>query len=154
MSRAAALLPLALAVLALAACEATPPPAAPVTPGAAPPAAVRPGPTTSDRPDPHRVPATPQPAATSPLLALPPAPQPSAEGVVPVLYYHRVQAAPPGFASWTAAARQRFLAYDTLPSALTAQLDWLREHGYTTVLPRDLAAHWDRGAPLPGLPWA
>src|SRR5450759_4590460 len=27
--------------------------------------------------------------------------------------------------------------------------DWLEAHGYTTILPRDLAEHWDRGVPLP-----
>lgn len=69
--------------------------------------------------------------------------------MVPILYYHRVQAVPADFARWRRADRQRFLAYDTLPTAFAAQLDWLRSHGYTTVLPRELAAHWDSAAPLP-----
>lgn len=74
------------------------------------------------------------------------------EGVVPILYYHRVQAVPPGFRSWSPARKREFLTYDTLPSAFIAQLDWLLEHGYTTILPRQLAAHWDHGAPLPRRP--
>ena len=44
------------------------------------------------------------------------------------------------------------MTYNVLPTAFAAQLDWLRDHGYTTILPRDLAAHWDRGAPLPARP--
>jgi len=39
-----------------------------------------------------------------------------------------------------------------IPAALDAQLDWLTTHGYTTILPRDLAAHWDHGTPLPRKP--
>ena len=71
---------------------------------------------------------------------------------VPVLYYHRVVAPPPGFARWSAARRRLFLAYDVTPAAFAAQLDWLVVHGYTTILPRDLAAHWDSGTPLPAHP--
>jgi peptidoglycan/xylan/chitin deacetylase (PgdA/CDA1 family) len=41
------------------------------------------------------------------------------------------------------------MTYDVIPSAFDAQLDWLAEHGYTAILPRDLAAHWDDGAALP-----
>jgi peptidoglycan/xylan/chitin deacetylase (PgdA/CDA1 family) len=63
-----------------------------------------------------------------------------------------VEAVPPDFASWSRARRRAFLAYDTLPSAFVAQLDWLQGHGYTTILPRDLAAHWDTGVPLPPRP--
>ena len=48
--------------------------------------------------------------------------------------------------------RKRFLQYDALPKAFVAQLDWLVANGYTTILPRDLAAHWDRGTPLPPKP--
>ncbi len=44
------------------------------------------------------------------------------------------------------------MTYNVLPTAFAAQLDWLRDHGYTTILPRDLAAHWDRGTPLPARP--
>jgi peptidoglycan/xylan/chitin deacetylase (PgdA/CDA1 family) len=97
-------------------------------------------------------PSSPPPA---PSASPPPSPgafPPLAKGVVPVLYYHRVQAAPPDYASWSHARRMAFLAYDTLPSAFVAQLDWLHDHGYTTILPRDLAAHWDTGNPLPGRP--
>ncbi|HEX7473464.1 MAG TPA: polysaccharide deacetylase family protein, partial [Candidatus Limnocylindrales bacterium] len=48
--------------------------------------------------------------------------------------------------------RRSFLAYDVLPTAFAAQLDWLAANGYTTVLPRDLAAHWDHAASLPPRP--
>ena len=41
---------------------------------------------------------------------------------------------------------------DTLPKAFAAQLDWLRDHGYTTILPRDLVDHWDNRTPLPARP--
>ncbi len=44
------------------------------------------------------------------------------------------------------------MSYNVLPAAFAAQLDWLRDHGYTTILPRDLAAHWDRGTALPARP--
>jgi peptidoglycan/xylan/chitin deacetylase (PgdA/CDA1 family) len=71
---------------------------------------------------------------------------------VPVLYLHRVEATPPGFLLWPVDQQQTFLAYDVLPSAFEAQLDWLTTHGYTTILPRDLVAHWDRGIPLPPRP--
>jgi peptidoglycan/xylan/chitin deacetylase (PgdA/CDA1 family) len=74
------------------------------------------------------------------------------EGVVPILYYHRVQAVPRGFRKWSRARKREFLTYDTLPSAFVAQLDWLHDHGYTTILPRQLAAHWDHGTPLPRRP--
>ena len=68
---------------------------------------------------------------------------------VPILYYHRVSAPPRGFARWSPARRERFLAYDVLPAAFEAQLDWLVARDYTTILPRDLAAAWDEGVPLP-----
>src|SRR5205814_10653942 len=48
--------------------------------------------------------------------------------------------------------RRHFLAYDVIPSAFAADLDWLQANGYATILPRDLAAHWDHGAPLPPRP--
>lgn len=68
---------------------------------------------------------------------------------VPVLYYHHVRALPAGYEDWSPAAKRRFLTYDTLPQAFAAQLDWLKTYGYTTILPRDLAEHWDSGKPLP-----
>ncbi len=73
-------------------------------------------------------------------------------GGVPIVYYHRVESIPPEFRHWGAKRRRTFLAYDSLPTAFEAQLDWLRAHGYTTILPRDLAAHWDTGARLPRRP--
>ena len=85
-------------------------------------------------------------AAPSPPSSPPPSLPP---GEVPILYYHRVQAPPPDFATWSAARQRTFLMYDTLPAAFRAQLDWLIGHGYTTILPRDLAAHWDLGQILP-----
>jgi peptidoglycan/xylan/chitin deacetylase (PgdA/CDA1 family) len=74
------------------------------------------------------------------------------EGVVPILYYHRVENIPAGFATWSKGRQDAFLVDDTLPFALVAQLDWLVAHGYTTILPRDLAAHWDAGKALPARP--
>jgi peptidoglycan/xylan/chitin deacetylase (PgdA/CDA1 family) len=71
---------------------------------------------------------------------------------VAILYYHRVQALPDDYAHLSAAARRRFTTYDVLPAAFAAQLDWLKAHDYTTILPRDLVAHWDHGAPLPDRP--
>jgi peptidoglycan/xylan/chitin deacetylase (PgdA/CDA1 family) len=44
------------------------------------------------------------------------------------------------------------MTYDVIPAAFDAQLDWLAEHGYTTILPRDLAAYWDQGTALPARP--
>ncbi len=84
----------------------------------------------------------------SPISSYPPL----RAGVVPILYLHRVEAPPPAWLTWTAAERLKFLGYDDIPAAFAAQLDWLRAHGYTTILPRDLAAHWDRGTPLPPRP--
>jgi peptidoglycan/xylan/chitin deacetylase (PgdA/CDA1 family) len=71
---------------------------------------------------------------------------------VPILYYHRVQALPADFPHWSAARQGEFATYDVLPAAFAAQLDWLKEHGYTTILPRDLTAHWDYGVSLPERP--
>jgi peptidoglycan/xylan/chitin deacetylase (PgdA/CDA1 family) len=71
---------------------------------------------------------------------------------VPILYYHRVQPVPADFVTWSKAKRARFLQYDVLPAAFVAQLDWLAANGYTTILPGDLAAHWDHGTPLPAKP--
>ena len=75
-----------------------------------------------------------------------------ADGVVPVLYLHRVEAPPADYPSWSKDRQAAFIDYDLLPSAFAAQLDWLVAHGYTTILPRDLAAHWDLGAQLPPRP--
>jgi len=71
---------------------------------------------------------------------------------VPILYYHRVQAPPADFPHWSAAHKKQFITYDVVPTAFAAQLDWLRAHGYTTILPRDLTAHWDYGVSLPEHP--
>jgi len=74
---------------------------------------------------------------------------PLAAGIVPMLYLHRVEAVPPEWGSWSLPHQRRFLAYDVLPDNFAADLDWLVANGYTTILPRDLAAHWDNGTPLP-----
>ena len=114
--------------------------------GAAPSTAVVPGATPS--------PSLPGSPAPSPSLAsarptsLPAIPV----GSVPILYYHRVQAPPPDYASWSRARQAAFIDYDAIPTAFAAQLDWLFVNGYTTILPRDLAAHWDHGTPLPAKP--
>jgi len=94
---------------------------------------------------------TPSPSPTTAPTPMPTFP-PLAEGVVPILYLHRVQATPDDWATLTPAQQATFLAYDVLPAAFAAQLDWLETHGYTTILPRDLARHWDRGTPLPQRP--
>jgi peptidoglycan/xylan/chitin deacetylase (PgdA/CDA1 family) len=68
------------------------------------------------------------------------------------VYYHRIQAPPPDYPSWTSARQAAFIDYDVVPTAFAAQLSWLISHGYITILPRDLAAHWDRRLPLPVRP--
>lgn len=90
----------------------------------------------------------PIPGPSSSPTPLPPA----RRAEVPILYYHRVQALPADYREWSAARRRQFLTYNVLPTAFAAQLDWLLDRGYTTILPRDLAAHWDNGAPLPARP--
>jgi peptidoglycan/xylan/chitin deacetylase (PgdA/CDA1 family) len=71
---------------------------------------------------------------------------------VPILYYHRVEAPPPAYKSWSRTRQRQFITYDVIPTAFKAQLDWLAAHHYTTILPRDLAAHWDHGKRLPARP--
>jgi peptidoglycan/xylan/chitin deacetylase (PgdA/CDA1 family) len=77
---------------------------------------------------------------------------PLAAGIVPIVYMHRVEAPPADYPTWSQARQADFINYDIVPSAFQAQLDWLKAHAYTTILPRDLAAHWDRGTPLPPRP--
>lgn len=95
---------------------------------------------------------SPAPSPTPTLTAEPTPVPPLAEGIVPILYYHRVEEPPAGFADWSLASRRSFLRTNVLPIAFDAQLSWLAEHGYTTILPRDLAAHWDKGKKLPPRP--
>lgn len=71
---------------------------------------------------------------------------------VPILYYHRVEPAPPELWYWPKAQQDTFLVDDTFPASLAAQLNWLAAHDYTTILPRDLADHWDTGKALPAHP--
>ncbi|HEV2005999.1 MAG TPA: polysaccharide deacetylase family protein [Candidatus Limnocylindrales bacterium] len=116
------------------------------------------GPTAASPAPPTDPPPTGTPAATPPERTPLPTSSPAAtfpplaDGVVPILYLHRVEATPAGFSLWPAERQQTFLAYDVLPSAFEAQLDWLQAHGYTTILPRDLARHWDEGTALPPRP--
>ena len=118
---------------------------------------------TSAKPGTTAKPTVPASPGTSPKPgASAPSPSPSAvpaaalaaakEGVVPILYYHRVENLPRGFAGWSKKSQDDFLVDNTLPFAFLAQLDWLKSHGYTTILPRDLAAHWDSGKVLPKRP--
>ncbi len=111
-------------------------------------------PAAGDHPEP--APSAAPPAAPAPASPGPPGGDPAAPTSmavsVPILYYHRIIAPPRGFRQWTRAQRERFLAYDVVPAAFEAQLDWLVAHGYTTILPRDLAAFWDSGVPLPERP--
>jgi peptidoglycan/xylan/chitin deacetylase (PgdA/CDA1 family) len=107
---------------------------------------------------PLSAPPNPEPTASALPSATPaPSPTPSVTPVarsatVPILYYHRVQPVPADFGTWTKTRKERFLRYDALPKAFLAQLDWLAANGYTTILPGDLAAHWDHGKPLPAKP--
>lgn len=92
---------------------------------------------------------SPRPAGTAlGGASLPPIPA----GAVPILYYHRVEAIPAAWPSWTKTRQAAFIDYDVLPTAFAAQLDWLVANGYSTILPRELAAHWDNGLPLPAKP--
>jgi peptidoglycan/xylan/chitin deacetylase (PgdA/CDA1 family) len=101
---------------------------------------------------------TVQPSVSpNPLPTFSASPSPSVmpaarSATVPILYYHRVQPVPQTFSKWTKAQQKRFLEYDALPKAFVAQLDWLAANGYKTILPGDLAAHWDQGKPLPAKP--
>jgi peptidoglycan/xylan/chitin deacetylase (PgdA/CDA1 family) len=88
-----------------------------------------------------------------PLAPPPPdLPDPHESVAVPILYYHRVQPLPADFRFWASERADNFIAYDVLPAAFEAHLDWLLANGYTTILPRDLAAYWDSGTPLPPRP--
>jgi peptidoglycan/xylan/chitin deacetylase (PgdA/CDA1 family) len=109
-----------------------------VTPSTVP-VAVRPTPWVPPKPEPTPAPTPIPPAARHPVA-------------VPILYYHRVAAPPRGFRRWPKARQRRFLAYDVIPAAFEAQLDWLKSNGYTTILPGALAAYWDEGTPLPPRP--
>jgi peptidoglycan/xylan/chitin deacetylase (PgdA/CDA1 family) len=109
--------------------------------------------------------AGPSSAVVAPSVPPPPSPTPTpATGnvgstqpitvaeQVPILYYHRVQAPPVGFARWPVDQRRQFVAYDVIPVAFAAQLDWLKANGYTTILPRELSDHWAHGTLLPARP--
>ena len=71
---------------------------------------------------------------------------------VPILYMHRVRPIPADIGSWSAAARDAYLAYMITPCEFAADLDWLVTHSYHAILPRDVAAYWDFGRPLPANP--
>jgi len=86
------------------------------------------------------------PPMSAVLLTLPVPGQPL---TLPVLYMHQVVPIPSDILNWSAAGQQAFLRQSIPVCAFTAQLDWLVAHGYHTVLPRDVVAFWDKGAPLP-----
>jgi len=88
----------------------------------------------------------PAPPTSALLLTLPVPGQPL---TLPVLYMHQVVPIPADIVSWSGGAQQAFLRQSVSVCAFTAQLDWLVAHGYHTVLPRDVVAFWDHGAPLP-----
>jgi peptidoglycan/xylan/chitin deacetylase (PgdA/CDA1 family) len=104
---------------------------------------LQPPPTPTPEPTPEPTPA--------PTPHLPPLPLGTKEAV-PILYMHRVVPIPPDINSWTSDAQRAFLPYMITPCDFAAQLDWLAANGYHTILPRDLAAHWDRGVALPAKP--
>lgn len=120
------------------------PPRVDATAVATPPVPRAPAPTPTASPIPD-----PRPAPRG-LVALSDLPVPPAR--IPILYYHRLQPLPDDYTTWSKAKRRSFTTYDTLPKVFAAQLDWLRDHGYTTILPRDLAAHWDDRSKLPARP--
>lgn len=72
-----------------------------------------------------------------------------ADVTIPILYYHRAVPIPADIETWTVDRQNEFLRYMLTPCELAAQLDWLDLNGYTTVLPRDVVAAWDRGVALP-----
>lgn len=92
------------------------------------------------------------PVPATPLTPGPSSPAPTDHDSVPILYYHRAEAPPPTFPTWSRDRQRTFITYDVIPTALEAQLDWLAGNGYTTILPRDLVAHWDDGMALPVRP--
>ncbi len=94
---------------------------------------------------PSAAPAQPSGARPTTLPAIP-------VGAVPILYYHRAEAPPAAYPTWSKTRQAAFIEYDVLPVALAAQLDWLVANHYSTILPRDLVSHWDLGTPLPAKP--
>jgi len=95
--------------------------------------------------------ATPPPAPPlTPVLI--PLPVPGQPLILPVLYMHQVVPIPADIVNWSGAARQAFLRQSVPVCGFMAQMDWLAAHGYHTVLPRDVVAFWDQGAPLPANP--
>jgi peptidoglycan/xylan/chitin deacetylase (PgdA/CDA1 family) len=142
-----------LLATAIAGCTAAAGPAWIYPPTGTPSSAPAGAPVSPARSSPSAAP-EPTPSGSPPASpAASPVPGVRAEPVaVSILYYHRVIAPPRGFRHWSRARRERFLRYDVTPAAFEAQLDWLVARGYTTILPRDLAAYWDEGAPLPEHP--
>ena len=84
-----------------------------------------------------------------PSPIVPPA---NAAATVPILYYHRVQPLPAAYAELVdgRSARSPPMTRCRRPSPPSSTGCFL--HGYTTILPRDLAAHWDQRTPLPARP--
>ena len=135
----------------------TPAPAANPSPSHGPVAVVSPAPSnpsTVTSPSPSATPsfATPQPSGAQPSGARPTTLPRIPLGAIPILYYHRAEAPPADYPTWSKAKQAAFIDYDVLPVALAAQLDWLVANNYSTILPRDLVSHWDHGTPLPAKP--
>jgi peptidoglycan/xylan/chitin deacetylase (PgdA/CDA1 family) len=64
---------------------------------------------------------------------------------VPVLMYHHIAPVPEN-------ADPVWKRYCVRPSQFVDQLRWLKDHGYQTITPDELAAHFDQGTPLPDRP--
>jgi peptidoglycan/xylan/chitin deacetylase (PgdA/CDA1 family) len=100
--------------------------------------------------------ATPTPTPLPSLSPTPsPSPQPTPLGnsvTLPFLYMHQVVAIPPDIVTWSAADRSWFVHQTVTVCAFDAQLNWLERRGYHAILPRDLAAAWAGGPPLPPSP--
>jgi peptidoglycan/xylan/chitin deacetylase (PgdA/CDA1 family) len=144
---------MAAAAAALVSCASLPPNSTTIPPAST----ATSSPVPSDTPTPIPTPTeSPSPTPT-PQLALgqtshrPPLPSGAGE-LVPILYMHRVVPIPADIGTWTSDAQRAFLPYMITPCEFSAQLDWLAANGYTTILPRDLVAHWDQGVALPPKP--
>jgi peptidoglycan/xylan/chitin deacetylase (PgdA/CDA1 family) len=137
-----------VAVVLVAACSALPTVPPTGTPGAtvSPSPSPSPSATPSPTPEPTITPPTATPSAT-PIA-------PTANGILtlPILYGHHVVDVPLDVSTWSSQKVHDTLPYLVTPCEFSADLDWLSANGYTTILPRDLTAYWDKGRPLPGRP--
>ncbi len=65
--------------------------------------------------------------------------------MVPILIYHSIR-------PWEPSDSKGARRWIASPQTLEAELGWLKDHGYTSVSFEALAAHLERGAPLPPRP--